>query len=127
MGRFHKSSYHNKTLFNARKEHQVNGLWQNRIGSLTRLTDKNGNDIHVGDIVRYDNGRNWKHKSYTGRVFWNDEQNVYGICFGMWYGNDEFDTKSYGKFIRIPSDNGGRMNFEVIKYVNENLGGGYYL
>ena len=32
----------------------------------------------------------------------------------MWYGNDEFDAKSYGKFIRIPSDNGGRMNFEEL-------------
>ena len=37
------------------------------------------------------------------------------VVHSMWYGDDEYDINSYGKFIKIPLDNGAKMQIEKIK------------
>ena len=73
-----------------------------RIGSITGIMDMNKQYLLVGDKIKLGN--------YIGRLLWNRYCNEYGIAFGLWYGDkNEFDIDSYGKFIKIPNDNGMRM------------------
>lgn len=39
---------------------------------------------------------------------YNRYQGAFGVFMGCWYG-DPRDPESYGKFIKIPKDNGMRM------------------
>ena len=73
-------------------------------GIKTGLLDCFGNEIISGSYIHLRN------TDYEGPVLWNRHQDCFGICMGLWYGaQNEMDPECYGKFIRIPSDNGMRM------------------
>lgn len=49
-------------------------------------------------------------EKYGYRDMWNRYQKCYGIFMGLWYKNmDPMNPDCYGKFIKIPQDNGMRM------------------
>lgn len=124
-GETRKSKAHEKKLTNNNKSMRINGTWQNQIGKGTRLYDKNNREICVGDIVKWNNGRDkgtrqhWRSKTYIGRVFWHYIEECYVIAWEKYYGHDDYKLESYGKCIIIPSDNGGRMHMEVLDEINE--------
>ena len=76
------------------------------IGTPLSILDKNNNVLYIGDTIKY--------KEYQGILLYNFEYEEYGIFFGQWYGEDIYDSNSYGKFIGIPMDNGARMTIEKI-------------
>lgn len=77
------------------------------IGDITKVQDKNGFLLHIGDKIKYG--------EYTGRFLLNYEMPCIAPDYSMWYGDDEFNMESYGKCIYIPADNGGKMNLEIIE------------
>lgn len=82
-----------------------------RIGLPTGLFDKNKKEIHTGDFIRYF-CPDWEWK---GIVLWHNEEKAFGIFMGCWYlDKNIYDSRCYGKFIKIPKDNGMRMNLEII-------------
>lgn len=75
-------------------------------GINTGLLDCEGKIIISGDYVCLRSN-----PKYYGPVFWNRYQECWGIHMGYWdKGKDPNDPESYGKFIKIPSDNGMRMD-----------------
>ena len=78
-----------------------------RIGLNTGLLDRNRNEIKTGDRVTLSN-------VYEGVVLWHREYKEYGLFMGCWYGDkNPYSYDSYGKYIRIPKDNGMRMELEI--------------
>lgn len=100
-----------KILRNNNKSKRLNGTPDGRIGTITGLLDKNRNFLVIGDKVRYG--------KYKGVVLYEPEHRGYGVAldYSMWYGDDKYDIKSYGKFVDIPMDNGARMEIELISHV----------
>ena len=90
----------------------MNGYRQNRIGTPLHIEDKNGEPLHIGDTVIYYS----QYGTYQGVLFYNPAGNWYGIAldYSMWYGDDKYNLDSYGKFVGIPMDNGGKMHMEKI-------------
>lgn len=87
-----------------KKRYQVFHSKNERIGIHTGLLDCNGNEIKTGDNIRF------KDTSYEGKVLWNRNLNCYGLYFGLWYlDKDPYKADCYGKFIKIPNDQGMRM------------------
>lgn len=80
-----------------------------QIGLPTGLLDRNGNEIKCGDKVRV----NLRY-AYEGIVLYHRDIGKYGLFCGLWYGENRYDSYSYGKFIQIPKDNGMRMAIEII-------------
>ena len=79
------------------------------VGIPTGLYDSQGREIITGDVVEIISS------STVGRVFWNRYQKAYGVCYGCWYGDrDELSVDSYGKFIRIPNDQGMKMDLKIL-------------
>ena len=86
------------------KHYDIPHSKKERIGLSTGLLDCNKKEILTGDFY-YINGT-----SYEGPVMWNRYQKCYGIFMGLWYKNmDPMNPDCYGKFIKIPQDNGMRM------------------
>ena len=83
------------------------------IGDITKIQDKNGDYLCIGDKIRYG--------EYTGRFFLNYGTPCVALDYSMWYGDDEFSMDSYGKCIYIPADNGGKMNLEIIERINKEV------
>lgn len=79
------------------------------VGIPTGLYDSQDREIITGDVVEIISS------STVGRVFWNRYEKAYGICYGCWYGDkDELSVDSYGKFIRINSDQGMKMDLIIL-------------
>lgn len=97
-----------KILKNNKKSKRIHGTTKGKIGTLLSIMDKNGYFLSVGDSIRYG--------KYQGILLYNPEYSQYGVAIdgSMWYGDDPYNIGSYGKFIDIPMDNGGRMNIELI-------------
>lgn len=80
-----------------------------RVGLPTGLYDLQNSEIMTGDMVEIISS------SIIGRVFWNRYEQAYGLFYGCWYADrDQFNVDSYGKFIRINSDQGMKMDLIVI-------------
>lgn len=80
-----------------------------RIGIPTGLLDMDGNEIKTGDTVRFSGYYD------DGIVLYHRGCKAYGLFFGLWYGEkDPYDADCYGKFIRIPADNGMRMELKIL-------------
>lgn len=75
-----------------------------RVGIETGLLNKNGDYIVTGDYIRLEGP-----EGYSGIVLYNRHQKCYGIFMGNYDKRDKYDPDSYGKFIRIPDDQGMRM------------------
>lgn len=81
-----------------------------RIGQQTGLLDNKRREILTGDFVHIVG------TDHRGPVMWNRNQNCYGVFMGLWYRDcNPYDPDCYGKFIRIPRDNGMRMQIERIE------------
>ncbi len=80
-----------------------------QIGLPTGLFDRNGNEIKSGDMVRLN-----LHYTYKGIVLYHRDIGKYGLFYGFWYGENQYDSDCYGKFIPIPKDNGMRMEIEIL-------------
>ena len=91
-----------------KKQYRKNGDIHNCIGRPIGIIDRNGKYICVGDKIKY--------YDEDCRVLWNDGVGEYEamICRSKWYGEDEYDSDSYGKSYPLHMDNGGRMEMEVI-------------
>lgn len=74
------------------------------------ITDKNDRWLFVGDTIRYCD----QDGEYQGVLLYNPSYEEYGIFFGMWHGEDKYDSKSYGKFVSISLDNSDKMKIEKI-------------
>lgn len=90
-------------------EHSIPRNKLEGIGIPTGLLDCEGNQIFTGDIVCLIST-----PYYYGPVMWNRYQEQYGIFMSLKRYADPFDVENYGKFIRIPLDNGMRMNIRKI-------------
>ena len=79
------------------------------VGVSTGLYDSQNSEIMTGDLVEIIS-------SYTiGRVFWNRYEKAYGVYYGCRYGDgDVFSVDSYGRFIKINSDQGMKMDLIII-------------
>ena len=80
------------------------------VGINTGLLDRHGDEIITGDKVLLVNS------NIDGVVLYNRYANKFGVfySYSMWYGNKPYNPDSYGKFIAIPTDNGMRMEIEII-------------
>ena len=79
-----------------------------RLGIPTGLYDKFNNEIISGAKVRIG-------KDYEGIVLYHRTINSFGVFNGLWYGDkDPYDADCYGKFIKIPKDNGMKMDIEIL-------------
>ena len=89
--------------------HKIPRDVRERIGVETSLLNCNGDKIKTGDDVHL------KGTDYKGKVMWNRHQDCFGIFMGLWYLDmDPLNPDCYGKFIRIPDDNGMRMEIEPV-------------
>lgn len=97
-----------KILKNNNKSQRLNGTSEGRIGTLLNIIDKNNVRLSVGDTIRYG--------EYSGVLLYNHYYDQYGIAldYSMWYGDNQYDIDSYGKFIEIPKDNGAKMELEKL-------------
>ena len=92
-----------------RKRYQVRHSKNERIGTLTRLLNSEGNEIKTGDYVKI------RGTNYDGIVLWNREAICYGVFFGVWYlDKNAYNADCYGKFISINNDQGMRMELVPI-------------
>ncbi len=92
-----------------------------KIGTILGIQDKNNEWLCSGDYVACG--------SYEGRIFLkkpmikNSHKVKYAtiaLNYSMWYGDNEFDLESYGKFIHVKLDNGSKMDLErLFKYDEE--------
>ena len=98
-----------KILNNNNKSKRVHGSAKGKISTILGIQDKFGEYLVVGDTVKY--------CDYKGILLYNHHRDQYGIALdnSMWYGDEKLNIDSYGKFIKIPMDNGARMELEKIK------------
>lgn len=85
-----------------REKRRIGRDKRENLGVNTHLLNVDGNEIITGDIIKISN------TNYEGPVMHNRYQGAFGVFMGCWYG-DPRDPESYGKFIKIPKDNGMRM------------------
>lgn len=97
----------NRPRYKHKMIHSIPRSKLENIGLPTGLLDCEGNQIFTGEVVYL-----ISNPYYFGPVMWNRYQDEYGIFMGFQKYMDPFDTESYGKFIRIPSDNGMRMDIK---------------
>lgn len=104
--------YVRKILKNNNKSKRIHGTIKGRIGTQLNIMDKNNNVLSIGDEIKYG--------EYKGIILYDylGDQYFIALTYSMWHGDDKYDLKSYGKFIDIPMDNGGRMDIELISNVN---------
>ena len=97
-----KNNYKSKKNFRAKEE---------AFGSITGIQDKNGKFARVGDTLRFSG----KKFSYTGVLLYSRVYDCYGIFYNILSNfRDKYDADSYYSFIEIPTDNGAKMNLEII-------------
>ena len=93
----------------ANREHRTKKpRW--RLGDQTKLQDRNGDLLHIGDKISY--------QSEVGRLLILDNRMMLLLSYSMWYGDDEFSVSSYRKCISIPEDNGGKLDLELLEPYN---------
>ena len=93
-----------------RKGFRKNGDSRARIGIPLGIHDRDKRELCTGDLVRW-------HNTF-GRLLFNKSDGLYWffIWNSRWYGDDEYDSESYGKGWLLPMDDGARME---MKYVEE--------
>lgn len=57
-----------------------------------------------------------RYGEYQGIILYDPVHRGYGVAldYSMWYGDNKYDIKSYGKFVDILTDNGSRMKIEKV-------------
>ena len=77
----------------ANREHRTKKpRWQ--LGDQTKLQDRNGNLLHIGDRISY--------QSEVGRLLILDNRMMLLLSYSMWYGDDEFSVSSYENASAFP-------------------------
>lgn len=99
---------YNKRRNDNRKIKRFNITKKGKIGMQLCIIDKFRNLLNVGDDIKYG--------EYKGVLLYNHHYEQYGIAldYSMWYGDDKYNIDSYGKFVKIPMDNGARMEIEKL-------------
>jgi len=83
-------------------------------GVMTTILDCDGNNLITGDIIQLVNN-----EYETGLFAYSAYNKCYGLLRGCWYGSkNPLDPRCYGKFIKIPNDNGMRMNIKRVNSYN---------
>lgn len=103
-----------KELKNNHKENKNYRTAEETVGSITGIMDKNGTYARVGDKVVF-TGRKCR---YSGILLYNRYYDKFGIAFDMITGKDKYDIDSYWSFVEIPTDNGAKMNLEILESVS---------
>jgi len=100
-----------KRLKNYNKSKRLNGTKKGKIGTELCIMDKFRNLLSIGDEIKYG--------KYKGILLYNPYCDQYGVALhdSMWYSDDKYNIDSYGNFVEIPMDNGGRMEIELISCV----------
>ena len=88
------------------KRVRISGYKNNRVGTPLGIHDKNGNEIKVGDKIKYNND--------DCIVLFNGYNFCACILYSKWYGYEEFNHNSYGKAYDLPMDNGAKMHIEKL-------------
>lgn len=91
------------------KQYKIHGHKNCKIGTPLGIHDKNGIEIHSGDKILW-NGRECI-------VLWGIDTSKYMayLTYSKWYGDDIFNSDSYGKGFSISMDNGAKMEIEIIE------------
>ena len=101
-----------RLMRNKHKENKSYHAKEERPGSITGIQAKDGRFVRVGDMIRFSG----KRRSYSGILLYHKEYKCYGIFFYMESStHDKYDADSYMCFIEIPTDNGAKMNIEVLE------------
>ena len=106
-----KKNYPKRQMQSAKKHIVPPRSRKEAIGQPTGLLDVNGDEILTG--ARY--ALKSKSGEEKGVILWNRAQNTYGLFSGLFYGENIMSSDSYGKFTRIPADNGMRM--QLVPYI----------
>lgn len=83
--------------------------------SITGLYDCNNTPLVIGDIVQLNHC-----DYYVGLLQYYPSLKCYGIFFGKWYGDNLLSIESYGKFLKINSDNGQKMDLKKMGHIGNN-------
>lgn len=99
--------YHQKIIIRSKLKKIPRNKYENP-GYETPLLNANGEHIITGDFYHL------KNTNIYGPVFFNKWYNCFGIFEGAWYQPYDFlNPETYGKFTRIPLDQG--MKNDLIK------------
>lgn len=90
------------------KRERFSGYAKSRIGIELGIHDKNRISLRVGDKV--------KCGDFEGIILYNPWSKRYEFFYGYsrWYGDNEYDSNSYGKSFNIPMDDGMRTQLELL-------------
>lgn len=91
-----------------KKKERITGAKEARLGTPLGIHDKNNNELRVGDRIRWG--------EYEGIILYNKDDKKYWflISYSMWYGENEYDSESYGKGFELRMDDGPKMEMELI-------------
>lgn len=97
------------------REHRTrasNVLKAHALGKETGIHDRLGNPLHYGDTVCKG--------EYEGVLLYNSYSGQLAVflSYSLWYGDDKYAEKSYGKCIFVPADDGARMELRLIEEYN---------
>ena len=101
-----------KLMRNKHKENMMYHVKEERLGSITGIQTEDGRFARAGDIVCFKGKKHY----YTGILLYNKKRKCFGICSYLEkIGADKYDANSYMYFMEIPTDNGAKMNVEILE------------
>lgn len=91
-----------------RKQYRKTGDYRQRIGVGIGIHDKNNIEIRTGDEIIWNDDK--------CIVLWNTSYDEYWamLLYSKWYGDNIYDSNSYGKGYRLKMNNSCKMQIEII-------------
>ena len=92
-----------------RKQFRKSEHKNQRIGIPLGIHDKNGNELHSGDTIL------WNDTECI--LLWNSYYNEYWAFFtySKWYGDNIYNADSYGKGYSLVLDDGAKMEITLVR------------